>query len=77
MDSILIDKELRAKYPNAPFELIRDSLVNDDTAVIITSNQYKALLEYRLKNYRPRLKQTYKSKQAKPTRTEYLPDWFE
>lgn len=77
MDLTLIDKELRAKYPNAPFELIRDSLVNDDTAVIITRNQYRALLEYRLKNYRPRLKQTYKVKQANPVRKEYLPDWFE
>jgi hypothetical protein len=77
MDLINIDNELRAKYPNAPFKQIKENLMNDDTAVIITQNQYRALLEYRLKNYRPKLKQTYKSKQANPIRKEYLPDWFE
>jgi hypothetical protein len=74
MDFTRIDNELKAKYPNAPFDFIKDSLLNDDTAVIITPRQYGALLEYRLKNYRPKMKKTYK---PKPIRKEYLPDWFE
>jgi hypothetical protein len=70
----LIDKELRAMFPHAPFSTIKQELLTDETAVIITLKQYRALLEYRLKNYRPKLK---KATQRKSIRTEMLPDWFE
>jgi hypothetical protein len=68
----LIDKELRALFPQAPFAMIKQELLADETAIIVTLKQYRGLLQYRLKNYRP--------KQAKPMksiRTELLPDWFE
>lgn len=70
-----IDSELKAKYSDAPFEFVKENLLNDDSAIIITPNQYRALLEYRLKNYRA------KSSYRKPTRTNYnttekLPDWY-
>ena len=68
----LIDNELRASFPQAPFEVIKQELLADETAIIITLKQYRALLEYRLKNYRPK-----KAKQMKSIRTEMLPDWFE
>lgn len=78
MDSttlLTVDEGLKAKYPNAPFEFVKENLMNDDSAIIITPKQYRALLEYRLKNYRP------KSSFRKPTRTNYntiekLPDWY-
>jgi len=72
-----IDDELKKKYPDVPFEEIKDNLLNDETAVIETEKQYKALLEYRLKNWKPRNKrnQTYTS--PKPVRSEKVPDWFE
>ena len=68
----LIEKELRAMFPQAPFAMIKQELLADETAIIITPKQYRGLLQYRLKNYRP--------KQAKPMksiRTELLPDWFD
>jgi hypothetical protein len=68
----LIDNDLRARYPQAPFDLIKQELLKDETAIIITLKQYKGLLEYRLKNYRPK-----KAKPMKSIRTELLPDWFE
>lgn len=70
----LIDKELRAMFPHAPFSTIKQELLTDETAIIITLKQYRGLLEYRLKNYRPKLKQVT---QRKSIRTEILPDWFE
>jgi hypothetical protein len=71
MDHLLIDEELRAKYPHLPFEMIKNKLLNDDSVIIITPKQYKGLLEYRLKNYKLKLNR------AKPIRTEKLPDWFQ
>lgn len=74
-----IDNELKEKYPSAPFEEVKEQLLNDDTAVITTDKQYKSMLEYRLKNWKPSTAATPKPKQPiqkKPIRTEYLPDWF-
>lgn len=68
----LIDKELRALFPQAPFSIIKQELLVDETAIIVTLKQYRGLLEYRLRNYRPK-----KAKQMKSIRTEMLPDWFE
>lgn len=68
----IIDSALRAKYPNSPFDTIKQELIKDESVIIITLNQYKGLLEYRLKHYKPR-----QAKQRKPIRTELLPDWFE
>jgi hypothetical protein len=68
----LIDKELRAMFPHAPFSRIKQELLTDQTAIIVTLKQYRGLLEYRLKNYRPK-----KANQMKSIRTEILPDWFE
>jgi replication initiation and membrane attachment protein DnaB len=70
----LIDKELRAMFPQAPFARIKQELLIDETAIIVTLKQYRGLLQYRLKNYRPKLKQVT---QRKSIRTELLPDWFE
>jgi len=70
----LIEKELRAMFPQAPFDFIKQELLADETAIIITPKQYRGLLQYRLKNYRPKLKQVT---QRKSIRTELLPDWFD
>jgi len=70
----LIEKELRAMFPQAPFDFIKQELLADETAIIITPKQYRGLLQYRLKNYRPKLKQVT---QRKSVRTELLPDWFD
>lgn len=70
----LIDNELRASFPQAPFSVIKQELLADETAIIITLKQYRGLLKYRLENYRPKLKQATK---RKIIRTEILPDWFE
>jgi hypothetical protein len=70
----IIDNELRAKYPQAPLDLIKQELLKDETAIIVTLKQYRGLLDYRLRNYRPKLKQ---SRRMKSIRTELLPDWFE
>jgi len=70
----LIDNELRAMFPQAPFAMIKQELLADETAIIVTLKQYRGLLQYRLKNYRPKLKQVT---QRKSIRTELLPDWFD
>ena len=70
----LIEKELRAMFPQAPFAMIKQELLADETAIIVTLKQYRGLLQYRLKNYRPKLKQVT---QRKSIRTELLPDWFD
>jgi hypothetical protein len=68
---MIIDNELRANYPDSPFDVIKQELLKDETAVIVTLKQYRALLEYRLKHYRPK-----KAIKKKAIRTEILPDWF-
>lgn len=73
-----IDNELKEKYPNAPFEQVKEELTNDETATINTDKQYKSMLEYRLKNWKPKKPNAPKqSKGKKPIRTEVLPDWFD
>jgi len=70
-----IDSELKLKYPNAPFDEVKESLLNDSTAVINTDKQYKSMLEYRLKNWAPKPPKQ-QTKRKKPIRTEKLPDWY-
>lgn len=70
-----IDSELKQKYPSVPFDEVKEELLNDDTATINTGKQYKSMLEYRLKNWKPKQPNKRKGK-AKVTRTEMLPDWF-
>jgi hypothetical protein len=66
-----IDLALKEKYPNAPFEEIREQVESDDTLTIDTYKQYESILEYRLKNWRPA-----KTKKKKATRTEIIPEHF-
>lgn len=71
-----INNELKNKYCNVPFEVVKEELLNDPTATINTIKQYKSMLEYRLKNWKhkpTKLTKYYK----KPIRSEMLPDWFD
>ncbi|MFB5198602.1 helix-turn-helix domain-containing protein [Neobacillus sp. KR4-4] len=66
----LIENQLKDKYTKAPFEEVKEQVLNDDTLIIETDNQYKSILEYRLKNWkRTKVKN-------KPVRKELLPSWF-
>ena len=52
-------------------------MINDETAVIDTDKQYKAMLDGRLKKWQPRqLKQSKSSNKGKQksVREEYMPD---
>lgn len=74
----LLDKALKQDYPNVPFDDIRAELISDETAVINTIKQYHAMLEYRLKNYKP--KKQAKQPQFKAKRSTYVeatPEWFD
>jgi hypothetical protein len=74
----LINKTLKQKYPDVPFDEIRDKLITDETAVINTAKQYHAMLEYRLKNYKPRKQaQGPQYKTIRHTHKEELPYWFD
>jgi hypothetical protein len=69
-----IDNDLKEKYPNAPFDIVKQNLLNDSTATINTINQYSKLLEYRLKNYKePKPK---KPTTKKSIRKEMIPDFM-
>jgi hypothetical protein len=69
-----IESDLKQKYPNAPFEQIRDNVLNDETLTIESLNQFKGILEYRLKNYKePKQKTPIK---RKVTRKEMVPDFM-
>lgn len=78
----LIDKEMKKAYSDVPFDLIREELINDETADIGTAKQYYAMLEYRIKLYikkqKARKQPTRPQSKAKaPIRKELLPDWFD
>lgn len=71
-----IDSELILKYPNKPFEEIKEKLLNDPTAVTRTDKQYKAMLECRLREWKAKpTKQPNKRKQS--NREEYIPDYID
>lgn len=69
-----IDEALKAEYPNVPFEEVRNELLSDQTAVIKTDRQYRAMLKYRLANYKPKAVKRAKAKNS--GRTETVPEWF-
>lgn len=70
-----IDNALKTEYPNIPFEEVRNELLSDQTAVIKTDRQYRAMLKYRLANYKP--KAITRTKAKKSGRTEIVPEWFD
>jgi hypothetical protein len=72
-----IDLELKEKYSDKPFEEIKINLLNDSNAITKTDNQYKKMLEYRLKNWMPKKEQPKKPRSKKPIRKELLPEWYE
>lgn len=70
-----IDLELREKFNGLPFDQIKEDLINDESVVTRTAKQYRAMLEYRLKNYKPKSSGSNNFKQQ--GRTEVLPDWWD
>ncbi|WDM33698.1 helix-turn-helix domain-containing protein [Priestia megaterium] len=71
----IIDKELSEKYPDRPFEEIKNDILNDDTLIIRTPAQYKSVLKYRLSNWKPSKKNSY-IKNKPIIRKEIVPDWL-
>lgn len=65
-----IDSKLREKYSNAPFDDIKNEMLNDSVTVD-TDKQYKSLLEYRLKHWKPK-----QGKKQSVTRKEIVPKWL-
>lgn len=79
IDEVKIDKELKEQFPAVPFEEVKALMLADETLVINTERQYKALLKYRLSNYKPKkaVKPFRKNKQQQGGYKEVVPDWFE
>lgn len=77
----LIDRNLKKKYPNTPFEQIRDEMLEqaeNGEVQISTGKQYTGLLEFRLKNYvEPKQAGTAQIRTKQPLRTEYIPEGFD
>ena len=71
----IIDKELSEKYSDRPFEEIKNDILNDDNLIIKTPAQYKAVLKYRLTNWKPSKKNSH-IKNKTVIRKEMVPDWF-
>lgn len=71
---ISIDSKLKEKYPHAPFDEIKEEVLNDDSLITETDKQYKGTLEFRLKNWKPK---THRPKKKNPVRKEILPEWFD
>lgn len=71
-----IDSELKGKFPQLPFAEIKDALLSDESVVINTERQYKALLTYRLSNYKPKVAKPQIKRTIKTGRTEQLPEWW-
>lgn len=77
-----IDNELKTQYPNVPFDDVKTELLNDTTAIIDTDKQYRSMLDYRLKTWKPKQPKQPKPRKGHatgrktPNRTEKLPEWF-
>ncbi|NEW03273.1 hypothetical protein GYH73_021210 [Bacillus megaterium] len=71
----IIDRELSKKYPNRPFEKIKNEILNDDTLTITTEKQYASIMEYRLKNWKAHNKH-WSAKSKLIIRKELVPDWL-
>jgi len=69
-----IDDKLREKYNNVPFDEVKNEMLND-TVIVDTDKQYKSLLEYRLKNWKP--KQTKRRRVVRNVREEMVPKWLQ
>ncbi|EGI2115070.1 replication protein [Listeria monocytogenes] len=69
-----IDDKLREKYNNVPFDEVKNEMLND-TVVVDTDKQYKSLLEYRLKHWKP--KQTKRKRVVRNVREEMVPKWLQ
>jgi hypothetical protein len=67
-----IDLALKEKYPIAPFDEIKEQMLNDETLIIETEKQYKSMLEYRLKNWKAKAVK----KPRRSTRKEIIPECF-
>jgi len=69
-----IDKELKSKYPDLPYDIIKYEMLKDESLVIKTDKQYKSMLKYRLANYQPfKMKSGTKQSHSK---VEVIPEWF-
>lgn len=66
-----INNSLKDKYSKAPFDEVKEQMLGDETLVITTDKQYKSMLEYRLKNWKPT-----QPKKKKVIRSEIVPDWL-
>jgi hypothetical protein len=66
-----IDSKLKEKYPIVPFTEVKAQMLSDETLTIKTDKQYKSMLEYRLKNWKPA---KAPRKQSKSIRKEIVPD---
>ncbi|MDG0062100.1 helix-turn-helix domain-containing protein [Priestia sp. P5] len=71
----IIDKELSKKYSDRPFEEIKNDILNDETLITKTPAQYKAVLKYRLTNWKPSKKNSH-IKNKTVIRKEMIPDWL-
>lgn len=60
-----VDRRLFKKYPDAPFTEIRQQILSSSNLTINNINQYKGMLEYRLRIWKPN-----------HVRTELTPEWF-
>lgn len=69
-----IDDKLREKYNDVPFDEVKTDMLND-AIIVDTDKQYKALLEYRLKHWKP--KQTNKKRVVRTVRKEMVPKWLQ
>ena len=67
-----INSSLKEKYPDKPFEEIREELLNDPTAIINTDKQYQSMLDYRLTNWSP--KQPKQPNKKNNGRKEIIPE---
>ncbi|MGE7687340.1 helix-turn-helix domain-containing protein, partial [Peribacillus simplex] len=74
-----IDIKLKEKYQNIPteeFNRIKENMLNDERLDTKTDNQYKGLLEYRLKNWKPAPPKKKTNKRMNIIRTEEVPEWI-
>jgi len=70
----LIDDKLQKKYNDVPFEEVKNEMLND-SVIIDTDKQYKALLEYRLKHWQQ--KKTKRKSVVRTARKEMVPEWLQ
>lgn len=72
----VIDKELKSKYPSLPFDDIKNHMLEDESLIIKTEKQYRSMLDYRLKNYKPKKLKNFNPKKRNVGREAIVPSWF-